>query len=247
LSEILDDLSVWVHGHAMNRLERLYAVTDELRRRAPQAVSAAALADRFGVTRRTMERDLAALRASGVALYGTPGRTGGQALAGPTGRVVFSLSAEEATALLLAATATAGMPYSDAGRSAARRLLDALPAATQAGVEELRLRLRTATDEAPRPARRIRRTVEEAVRRRVVVNLTYSDRHQLVTHRAVEAVGFYGGSDGWYLIGWCRLRDAGRIFRLDRITAAHLTRQRAPDRDLDETLGWVPERLVTPS
>ena len=85
------------------------------------------------------------------------------------------------------------------------------------------------------------------MRRGLVVNLTYRDRNGQVTRRAVEAVGFYGGADGWYLVGWCRLRDAGRIFRLDRITAAHLTRERAATRDLDDTLGWVPERLVTPA
>ena len=231
----------------MNRLERLYAVTEEIRRRAPQPVSAAALAERFEVSRRTMERDLASLRAAGVPLYASYGRTGGQELAGRAGTVVFRLSAEEATALLLAATTAADMPYAEAGRSATRRLLDALPAATQVGVDELRNRLRTAAADAPRPARRLKRTTEEAVRRGLVVNLTYRDRNGQVTTRAVEAVGFYGGADGWYLVGWCRLRDAGRIFRLDRITAAHLTRERAPTRDLDETLGWVPERLVTPA
>src|SRR5689334_20604208 len=40
----------------MNRLERLYAVAEAIRRRAPAPVSAAALAEEFGVTRRTMER-----------------------------------------------------------------------------------------------------------------------------------------------------------------------------------------------
>ena len=111
----------------MNRLERLYAITEEIRRRAPQPVSAAALSERFGVSRRTMERDLASLRAAGVPLYASYGRTGGQELAGRPGTVVFTLSAEEATALLLAATTAADMPYAEAGRSATRRLLDALP------------------------------------------------------------------------------------------------------------------------
>ena len=62
----------------------------------------------------------------------------------------------------------------------------------------------------------------------------------------MEPVGFYGGADGWYLIGWCRLRLDGRIFRLDRIRSARLTREVAPVRDVDDTLGWVPEELVTP-
>ena len=56
----------------MNRLERLHALTEHLRRVAPRPVSAASLADRFGVSRRTIERDLAALRNAGV----EPGQVG---------------------------------------------------------------------------------------------------------------------------------------------------------------------------
>lgn len=230
----------------MNRLERLYAVTEAIRRRAPQPVSAAALAEEFGVTRRTMERDLAALRAAGVPLYGAEGRRGGQRLAGHGGRVVFALSAEEATALLLAATASAGMPFSAAARSATSHLLDSLPDDTRVVVDELRQKLRTTAGGGVRAAPRVQRTIEESVRRGVVVNLSYEDRDGARTARAVEPVGFYGGAEGWYLIGWCRLRRGGRIFRLDRITSARLTREPAPARDVDDTLGWVPEDLVTP-
>jgi predicted DNA-binding transcriptional regulator YafY len=92
----------------------------------------------------------------------------------------------------------------------------------------------------------VQRTVEEAVRRNVVVNLDFEDRNGERTRRAVEPVGFYGGADGWFLVGWCRLRRDGRIFRLDRIRSARLTTEVAPVRDVDDTLGWVPEELVTP-
>jgi len=230
----------------VNRLERLYAVTEAIRRRAPQPVSAASLAAEFGVTRRTMERDLAALRSAGVPLYGLDGRTGGQQLASSGGRVVFSLSAEEATSLLLAATVAADMPYSGSGRAAVSRILDSLPDDTRVGVDELRQRLRATVGAGVRARPRVQRTVEEAVRRQVVVNLHFVDRNGVRTRRAVEPVGFYGGADGWFLIGWCRLREGGRIFRLDRIESARLTREAAPVRDVDETLGWVPEDLVTP-
>ena len=84
------------------------------------------------------------------------------------------------------------------------------------------------------------------MRRSTVVNLQYRDRNDVVTDRAVEPVGFYAGDDGWYLIGWCRLRVGGRIFRLDRIERARATRIEIERRDVDQVLGWVPGRLVTP-
>ena len=52
----------------MQRVERLLATAEELRRHAPRPVSAARLAERLAVSRRTVERDLAALRESGLPL-----------------------------------------------------------------------------------------------------------------------------------------------------------------------------------
>ncbi len=64
----------------MRRTERLHALTEEIRRRAPAPVSASWRADRLGVSRRTVERDLAALRSTGLPLLSAPGRRGGHAL-----------------------------------------------------------------------------------------------------------------------------------------------------------------------
>lgn len=231
----------------MQRLERLFAVHDRLRRAAPRPVSAARLADELGVTRRTIERDLAALREAGVPLYAERGRTGGQVSIDRRGSAVVTLTADEVTALLVAvAAAGPGMPFADAAATAVARLLDGLPDAAAVAADELRGRVRTVVDRPEPSTRRIRRTVEAAVRRSLVVNLDYEDGHGASSKRAVEAVGLYRGERHWYLVGWCRLRDGARLFRLDRIRAAHLTRRRAPARDVDETLGWVPHEVEAP-
>ena len=256
-------------------MERLYAISESIRREAPRPVSAARLAEQFDVSRRTIERDLASLRAAGMPLYGERGRSGGQRrLEPPPGldpsrRVVLTLSAPEIAALAIAVAAAGdGMPFTEDGRSAIASLLDGLADTTRLTVEELRSRIRTstqtsvdprpgfesATDAEPdsgsafgaRPSKQVGRTLSEAVRRGVVVNLDYIDRHGRTTSRSVEAVGFYQGGDGWYLIGWCRLRDGGRIFRTDRVTKARLTRTTFDARDVDETLGWVPKELAVP-
>lgn len=232
----------------MQRLERLFAVHDRLRRAAPGPVSAARLAEEFGVARRTIERDLAALRSAGVPLYAERGRHGGHVSIDRRGSAVVTLTADEVTALLVAvAAAGPDMPFADAASSAVDRLLDGLADSTAVAAEELRARVRTAVVARPQPAaRRVRRTVEAAVRRSLVVNLRYEDGEGRVTERAVEAVGLYRGERQWHLIGWCRLRQDGRIFRLDRIRSANLTRERAPGRDVDETLGWTPHEVGAP-
>ncbi len=223
----------------MNRLERLYAVTEEVRRSAPAPVTAARLARRFEVSRRTIERDLAALAAAGVPLRARQGRGGGHAIDPVPGRAVLAFTPVEITALLLALRVAEGMPFTDAARAATARLADALPDATRVQVEHLRARIRVVPHRDP-PHPRIKAAVEEAVRRRVVVRLDYTDRTGVATTRDVDSVGFYTAHDGWALVGWCHLRHAGRMFRLDRIDRAVLTDTPTTHHDLEQTMGWVP-------
>ena len=243
----------------MNRLERLYAVSEEIRRRSPTPVSASALAKRFGVSRRTMERDLSSLRNSGVALYGIEGRKGGQAILGtPAGRKLLSLSAEEITGLLMAVTASAPMPFGDAARAGAARLLDSLDPSSQVSVARLRERIRVGSVESvkaspgtglpsqPPGDHQIMQVLEEAVRQERVAKIRYLDASGEGTSRLVEAVGFYRGGSSWFLIAWCRLRRDRRLFRIDRMHSASLTSERFAVRGVDETLGWVPGSTSQP-
>ncbi|MFS4098040.1 helix-turn-helix transcriptional regulator, partial [Streptomyces sp. AF1A] len=74
-----------------------------------------------------------------------------------------------------------------------------------------------------------------------VLRLDYADAAGRVTARDVEPLGFLGGEEHWYLAAWCRLRDAPRGFRLDRVRAVTALGERVPDRAVDlaalDTLG----------
>jgi len=72
-------------GRTGKRSERLAALTEELRRHAPAPVSGPCLARLLGVNERTVERDIAALRKSGLPLHSAVGRYGGHALLAPFG------------------------------------------------------------------------------------------------------------------------------------------------------------------
>ncbi|MFL6138395.1 MAG: helix-turn-helix transcriptional regulator [Frankiaceae bacterium] len=63
-------------------------------------------------------------------------------------------------------------------------------------------------------------TVEQAVAAGRVVAIDYVDRDGAASEREVEPAGLVRGLDGWYLVGRCRLRGAGRAFRLDRVAWA---------------------------
>lgn len=223
----------------MKRIERLHAITEELRRHAPRPVSARALAERFEVSRRTIERDLEALRLAGLPTYGQPGRVGGTALVAKGPSRPVSLTTAEVVSLAVAVRLASGSPYGTAGRSAVAKLIDALDEADQVLVDSLRDRFRLATA-APVVSGRVLSVVEDAVRTQTVVKLSYRDRNGVRTRRPVDPVGFYLDVDHWALIGWCHLRGDGRMFHLDRIVRADRTSWPCPHRDLDEVLGWVP-------
>ena len=78
--------------------------------------------------------------------------------------------------------------------------------------------------------------LSDAIAARRVVRLTYvgedaGDGDPAVTVRDVETMGLLRGADTWMLVGWCRLRDAIRGFRIERITRLELLDEVAPDRD----------------
>jgi len=231
----------------MQRLERLMAINEMLRRAAPRPVSSRRLAAEFGVTSRTIERDVASLKAAGIPLYSEAGRHGGAVSLDELGNVVVTLKPSEVMALLTAVQAAGrSMPFADSGAAAVNRILDSLPSETRVMTEQLRDRTRTLDDADGPASRRARRSIEEAVRRQIVVNIEYQDRAGVETQRAVDPVGFLRHTEGWFLIGWCHLREAGRLFRLDRIIRANLTRKACDARDVDATLGWVPNEVRRP-
>jgi len=229
----------------VNRTDRLYAIVEELRAAAPRPVSAAALAARFEVNVRTIERDLQALLESGVPIWAEQGRTGGYRLDPAATLPPLNLTASEAVAVAVALAALGPNPFAEAGRQARQKLLAAMSAAGAEGALSLAERMRV----APNPAagdRTLLRILREAVERSEVVHLDYIDRDGESTSRDVEAHGFYVSGGTWALVGWCRLRDDGRVFRIDRIQHAEPTGEANPPRAFETVLGWMPPEFKAP-
>lgn len=213
----------------MNRTDRLYAMVEELRAVAPRPRSARWLAARFEVSARTVERDLAALQQAGVPIHARTGRSGGYVLDPARTLPPLAITATEATALAAGLHALAASPFADAARTALQKILAVLPASERAAAADLADRVRMI---GPPAEVRVPDAVRVALAGRRVLRLAYTDRGGAVSERDVEPVGFLGG-DHWYLIGWCRLRDGVRGFRLDRIVSAEPLAEVAPPRPVD--------------
>lgn len=226
----------------MNRTDRLYALVEELRAAAPRPRSARALARRFEVSVRTIERDLAALQQSGVPIHAEPGRSGGYVLDRQRTLPPLTITPAEATALAVGLQGLAGTPFAVDARSALHKVLAVMPERERRAAAELTERVRLLVPAAARPAGPVLpAALREALTAGRVLRLEYSDAAGRITARDVEPLGFLGGTEHWYLAGWCRLRGAPRGFRLDRVRAATALDERAPHRAVDlaalDTLG----------
>jgi len=224
----------------VNRTERLYAVTEELRAAGPAGRTGAWLAQRLEVSTRTIKRDVDALLQAGLPLWARAGPGGGYVLDTVSSLPPLNVTGAEAAAIAVALAALPALPFAADGRSALAKVLAAMSPAERehAGSIAARLWLRV-PERAPRPA--VARVLDEAVRRRQVIVLRYSDRDGTVSKRAVEPVALAATGGHWHLLGWCRLRAGPRWFRTDRIVTAHLTAEAAPERDAATLFGTPPE------
>jgi predicted DNA-binding transcriptional regulator YafY len=127
---------------AMRRKSRLFAIAEALRARRT-GVTAEELAHRFGVTIRTIYRDLDALAASGLPLRAERGRGGGYALDKSYQLPPVNFTAREAALLVLLAQMAVEqrlLPFVETLHAARDKVRGAL---TVAGQRELMEHLRT--------------------------------------------------------------------------------------------------------
>jgi predicted DNA-binding transcriptional regulator YafY len=193
-----------------------------LRRSGSRGCSAERLAREFGVSVRTVKRDLAALENSGAPVWSRPGPGGGYGLAAAASLPPVSLSPAQAVALMAAVSAAPDAPYADLAAAGIQKILDVLDPRTRARADELAGRVWVHA--SPSSSRTIRSALEEAMAEQRVIRIRYTSGDGSTTNRDVEPVLFASRNGQWYLIGWCRLRNAMRWFTVSRIERASVTR-----------------------
>lgn len=216
----------------MKRTERLHALVESLRRGGNRGRTAQQLADEFQVSVRTIKRDLSALESSGLPLWARPGPGGGYGVLNRGSLPPITLTDAQALSLLAAVAAAPDAPYSDLASAAVRKILDVLDPRTRSRVEELGSRVWV--NPPPATTRTVRSACEQAMTDQRVLRIDYVDATGAATTREVEPMLFASTSGNWYLIGWCRLRDAVRWFSVSRIQRASVTREPCVGHDIAE-------------
>jgi predicted DNA-binding transcriptional regulator YafY len=219
----------------MNRIDRLYAVVEELRAAGPRGRAARQLAAHFEVSVRTIERDLSALGQAGVPLATKQGRTGGYTLDRSMSLPQLNFTPREATAVAVALSGSENSVFARDARTALQKIVTAMPAGAVAEARstagKVRLLVRPALP--PGPDATVTETIWRAVRDNDTLHIRYTDVGGLETERDVEPQLIVVGPRGTSLTAWCHLRGEDRAFRLDRITGAKRIpspRRRGPHR-----------------
>jgi predicted DNA-binding transcriptional regulator YafY len=121
----------------------------------------------------------------------------------------------------------------DAARSALAKVVAVMSPRDRAAAEELAARIRFFEPREEDQGRvAVPLVLQRALAARRVLRIDYADSRGNTSSRVVEPLGFLGG-EHWYLVAWCRLRDATRGFRLDRIGVAEELDETVPPRSID--------------
>ena len=178
------------------------------------------LAERLGVSTRTIRTDIERLRGLGYAIDAVPGPAGGYRLGtGGTAMPPLVLDDDEAVAVAvgLGAAATQGVAGIDeASTSALAKLEQVLPSRVRHRVTNLRSATEAVTVPGPAVDPGVLTLAAGAVRARERLRFDYTAYGGADTRRDVEPHRLVSWSGRWYLLAWDVGRDDWRTFRLDR-------------------------------
>lgn len=215
----------------MNRFDRITAILIQLQ--SKKVVKAQDLADRFGISLRTVYRDIRSLEEAGVPLYGEAGI--GYSLVDGYHLPPVMFTPEEAMAFITAEKLMER--FSDSAlqnnfTSALYKVKAVLRGSEKALLEQLENHIEVLDHKTKVPAQNnVLDILLKAIADKKAVQLVYRGfGKQDDSERLVEPIGIFYENDNWYTIGYCHLRDSYRQFRIDRIKQAVLTTQPQEER-----------------
>jgi len=207
------------------------------------------LAERLGVTDRSVRRDVERLRALGYPVNATQGVGGGYQLGAGQALPPLLLDDEEAIATAVSLRLAAGGTVAGASEAAVRTLakLDqVLPARLRAEVRAVHDAIVTLDGARVEVDADSLLVLARATRDRVRVELSYTAAGAEPSVRRVEPYQLVATGRRWYLLAYDLDRDDWRTFRMDRLGEVRATTFRFALRHAPDAAAYV-QRSVTVS
>jgi predicted DNA-binding transcriptional regulator YafY len=211
------------------------------------------LAERLGVTARTVRRDIDRLRELGYPVHATRGGAGGYRLTAGTAMPPLLLDDDEATAIaigLRTAAAGAVTGIEDTSLRALAKIEQVLPHRLRprvAALTEAAVSLPPPDAAPPAADPGVLALLAAACVTREHVRFTYTAAGGEQTRRLAQPHRLVAAGRRWYLVAHDEDRAAWRTFRADRITGPHRTGVRGPARELPggaDAASWAMDALA---
>ncbi|GAA3467725.1 helix-turn-helix transcriptional regulator [Nonomuraea roseola] len=179
------------------------------------------LADRLGVSTRTVRNDVERLRSLGYPVHATPGVAGGYRLGAGAALPPLLLDDEEAVAVAVGLGRAAGGGVAGIEESSVRalaKLEQVLPVKLRRRVSALNAYTVQIPGAAPSVPPEVLTTIANAARDHERLRFDYTGHDGSVTTRDAEPYRLVHRRGRWYLVAWDVERRDWRTFRVDRIS-----------------------------
>lgn len=210
----------------MNRIDRVTAILIHLQSR--RVVKAQDLAERFGISLRTVYRDVRTLEEAGIPLVGEAGV--GYSIMDGYRLPPVMFTQEEATAFLTAEKLVEKLTDASTKEcytSAMYKIRSVLRASEKEHLELMDDHIEVIGNAyLPKDLNTANplQSILKSISGKCVLTIDYFANHsQQNTKRNIEPVGVYFLGNYWHLIAFCQLRNDYRDFRTDRISKIEMT------------------------
>jgi predicted DNA-binding transcriptional regulator YafY len=220
-------------NESIPRLSRLSAILTTLQ--SSRLINATQLSKKFGVSIRTIYRDIRSLEESGIPIHTEEGK-GYSLMEGYTLPPIM-FSEAEANALITAQQIilqNKDQSFKDEYTNAITKIKAVLRSDGKDKTKKLESRIAYIKNLKGDVSSNNLIHVQSAITNQVLLRIEYIALYDgNKTKRDIEPMAIYHTQENWIMIAWCRMREAYRDFRLDRIEEMVVTTTPFEDRDFD--------------
>jgi predicted DNA-binding transcriptional regulator YafY len=206
----------------MRKIDRLFEIVQILR--GQRLRTAEFIAQKLGVSIRTIYRDIQGLMASGVAIEGERGV--GYIIRQPLELPPLHFTPLELQTIQLGidmVRAIADEEVAAAAKEVELKIRDVLPPSSRHSSRQPLAHIYFQSDTK---TLKFLPDLRRALDKKYIVRIEYSDDMGALSQRAIRPLGLEYWGKFWTLTAWCDLRADFRVFRLDRITKCEVTEKK---------------------
>lgn len=187
------------------------------------------LAQEFGVSKRTILRDLQELSEMGAPLYSEVGPHGGYQVLNQRILPPIAFNEDETISIFFAIHALRhyiSLPFDIEYESIKKKFYLNLSGDTRDAIDKIKDRVDFLSVYQQEKIPFLRQLLDASIQQDVII-ISY-EANGKISHRSIQAIGIYANEGKWYCPSYCFLTKDYRVFRCDRIKSVKLDEDTAP-------------------